>query len=248
MDDTFLIDRKWIAEFSEVFKKKKFGIKWSCYGRADTVSKEMFKMIKDAGCIQVEFGVESGSDRVLSYIKKGMTINDIKRVFSLAKGSGLRTLGMFMMGFPTETKEEVEETIRKAKEINPDFATCYYATPYPGSEFYEYVRKNGLITDNDYSNWYVRNVGIWKADLPWSQLVKLHVKFLKTFRVKNTYFFIKNYRFLFRLLVLVLSDPSACVSAFKDVIFKYKCFDEFLYSFLAHRRKNVVNKIQEQNK
>lgn len=242
MDDTFLINKKWIFEFVEKLKTKKFKIKWTCYGRVDSVSEDMLKAIKEAGCIQVEFGVESCSNRILTEIKKGTNVDQIRNAFEIARKSKLRTLGNFMIGFPTETVEEIEETINISKAINPDFATCYYATPYPGSEFYEYSVKENLILERDFSKWYVRDSNIWKSDIPWDKLQYLRRKFLRNFRRKNIYFFIRNYRYLFKLLLLLLKNPYALYLALRDSLIRYRCIDDFLYSFMSYNNQKGAKK------
>ena len=120
--------------------------------RVDKVSVELFKLMKKAGCYEVGFGIESGSDRVLKFIKKSATTDQIRTAVRMAKKAGIDVRGFFMIGFPTETKEEIMQTIRFAKELNVDVAQFMVATPYPGTEMWNIAQQNGTIHNEDWSN------------------------------------------------------------------------------------------------
>jgi anaerobic magnesium-protoporphyrin IX monomethyl ester cyclase len=162
MDDTFLMGSKWIEEFSEKFITRKYDFKWACYGRVDTVNEGMLKAVKRAGCVQVEYGIESCSERVLNKIKKRTNFKQISESIKMTKDIGIRALGSFIFGFPDDSIADLKETITSSSKIGLDFVTCYFATPYPGSEFYEQAVKENRILEHNMSNWYVRNNNIWK--------------------------------------------------------------------------------------
>jgi radical SAM superfamily enzyme YgiQ (UPF0313 family) len=104
-------------------------------------------MLKDAGCIQVDFGVESGSQRVLNRLKKRIEVENTVCAFDACRKTGLRTLATIMVGNPDEDEKDLEKTRLLLRRIRPDFSAAYYTTPFPGTELYEEARKKGLIGD-----------------------------------------------------------------------------------------------------
>jgi len=147
-DDTFTINKKRVNQFCEEIKRRRIDISWGCQSRAD-LDYETMKAMKEAGCRLLDVGYESGSDEILKNIKKGITVNQLREFTRNAKKAGLKILADFVIGFPGETKETAEQTIRFIKEIKPDLLQVAVATPIPGTEFYDYVKENGfLLVDN----------------------------------------------------------------------------------------------------
>jgi anaerobic magnesium-protoporphyrin IX monomethyl ester cyclase len=104
---------------------------WCCQARADAVDAELLKRMKKAGCRLIHFGVESGSSRILKYIRKGIDRDAIQEGMRLTHEAGIATACFFMLGFPGETHSEMEETIAFAKELDPTYASFHAVTPYP---------------------------------------------------------------------------------------------------------------------
>ncbi|NLE76793.1 MAG: radical SAM protein [Chloroflexi bacterium] len=119
--------------------------------RVTSTDQELFHLMKAAGCKRVGFGVESGNQQVLDTIKKRQTIPEVRRAFTQARAAGLQTMGFFIFGLPTETEETMEETIRLALELDPDLGNFMMATPYPGTELYEQVKREGRLFTDDWS-------------------------------------------------------------------------------------------------
>ena len=113
--------------------------------RADSTDRELFDLMKQAGCRRVGFGVESGSQRVLDYIKKKQTVDDVREAFAQAQAAGLQTMGFFIFGLPTETADTMDQTIDLALELDPDLANFMIAAPYPGTELYDIVQSDGCL-------------------------------------------------------------------------------------------------------
>ncbi len=107
--------------------------------------------MKQSGCYQLTFGIESGNERVLhDVIKKPLDLDIVQPVVRMAKRHGILVHLFFMLGLPSETKEEMMETIHFARKANPDSASFSVATPLPGSAMYNYAVRNNLLLD-DYS-------------------------------------------------------------------------------------------------
>jgi anaerobic magnesium-protoporphyrin IX monomethyl ester cyclase len=125
--------------------------------KAGNTDGELLELMKRAGCKRVGFGVESGNQRVLDSIKKQQTIDEVRRAFANARAAGLETMGFFIFGLPGETEETMEDTIRLALELDPDLANFMIAAPYPGTEMYEMILKEGRLFTNDWSDFAIHD-------------------------------------------------------------------------------------------
>jgi hopanoid biosynthesis associated radical SAM protein HpnJ len=142
-DDTFNYKKdRTIALCKEL---KKLNFTWSCTSRV-TTDYETLKAMKEAGCRLMIVGYESGDPQILKNIKKGATVDMARRYTRDAHSLGLIIHGDFIVGLPGETRESLRRTIDFAKELNTETIQVSIAHPYPGTEFYDYVKQNGLIT------------------------------------------------------------------------------------------------------
>ena len=142
-DDTFNYQK---ARTIELCKKlKPLNFTWSCTSRV-TTDYETLKAMKDSGCRLLIVGYESGDQQILKNIKKGATIDMALRFTDNCKKLGLIVHGDFIIGLPGETRESIRKTIDFAKRLDTETIQVSLAHPYPGTEFYDYVKKNNLIT------------------------------------------------------------------------------------------------------
>ena len=147
--DTFTLDKKWVLEFCKKMVDEKLDIRWITNSRADTVDEEMLRWMKRAGCWMIAYGFETGSQKVLDNVKKGITINQIKDVAKWTEESGIKAWGYFIIGLPGETKESIDETIKLSKELPLYSVNFAVGAPYPGTEFHKLAREQGwLISTN----------------------------------------------------------------------------------------------------
>lgn len=144
-DDSFTINKKLVADFCDLLMKENLKIRWECETRADMVTPDLIEKMKSAGCEIVTIGVESGDDETLKRIKKGITIQQIIEAKRILKKSGMKFSAFFMIGFPWETRKEINKTLSVARELDPYVAVFSVATPYPGTELYESCRSEGII-------------------------------------------------------------------------------------------------------
>ena len=142
-DDTFNYKKERTIELCKELKKLNFT--WSCTSRV-TTDFETLKAMREAGCRLMIVGYESGDQQILKNIKKGATIDMARRYTKDAHTLGLTIHGDFIVGLPGETRESIRKTIDFAKEMNTETIQVSIAHPYPGTEFYDYVKKNNLIT------------------------------------------------------------------------------------------------------
>lgn len=148
-DDNFTVFRKRLVELCNMLKESGLDLVWSCAARIDMVNPAILKLMKEAGCWQVWYGIESGSQRVLDQIKKNTTLEGIRDTVRWSRAVGIKPCGFFILGHPTETKESIEETINFALKL--DIAECHasFMTPFPGSELYQTYAKYGTF-ENDW--------------------------------------------------------------------------------------------------
>lgn len=153
-DETFTVNKDRVMEVCRGINKRGIKVSWSCNSRVDTLDEDMLKAMKDSGCWNILFGVESGSQELLDKSNKGITINQIKSMFKITKDSGLCASASFMIGLPGETRETVKKTLQLALDLDPDFCQFVLAIPYPGTKLYDYVKEKGhLVKDYDFKGY-----------------------------------------------------------------------------------------------
>jgi radical SAM superfamily enzyme YgiQ (UPF0313 family) len=152
-DDTLTADAKRCRELSgALIAAGATRIPWSANSRAD-VDFETMAAMKKAGCRLFCVGFESGDQEILNNIKKGTTLEKIRRFMKDAKRAGILIHGCFMVGNRGETHETLETTLRFAKELSPDTAQFFPIMVYPGTDDYRYFKENGWIVTEDFRRW-----------------------------------------------------------------------------------------------
>jgi anaerobic magnesium-protoporphyrin IX monomethyl ester cyclase len=125
--------------------------------RADRTDAELFRLMKQAGCKRVGFGVESGNQAVLDSIKKHQTLDQVREAFYQARAAGLQTMGFFIFGLPADTGQTMDDTIRFALELDPDLANFMIAAPYPGTELWDIARRDGRLFSTDWRDYAIHD-------------------------------------------------------------------------------------------
>ncbi len=149
--DTLTLDRNFVHALCQGLVASGLAkrMAWTCESRVDTVDAEMLKAMKAAGCWQISYGVESGSQRLLDLIHKGISIDRIEKTFALTKEVGISIRAFFMLGLPTETRAESLKTIALAKRLDARWSQFTLFTPFPGTMLYDTaVREGGLRSEN----------------------------------------------------------------------------------------------------
>jgi radical SAM superfamily enzyme YgiQ (UPF0313 family) len=150
-DDTFTLHRSRVEEICEEIIRRKLDISWGCSSRANLVTRDLLIRMRKSGCHLIFYGIESGSPKILKLMKKGEMPIQMARAVKVTKETGMETLGSFILGYPEETREELLRTIHFSKKIGIDFAEFSMATPYPGTELFEYAVKKDLLLTKDWS-------------------------------------------------------------------------------------------------
>lgn len=153
MDDTFTIKKDWAREICEELLRRKIDIKWECQGRVESYDINLFKLMKKAGCNKISFGIESGSQRILDVMKKNIDKDMALKAIGTARKAGIERIGtFFMLGFPSETASEMEETYNFSRLLNADMVSFNPAIIHPGTELYKIALSSGALK-NDF-NWH----------------------------------------------------------------------------------------------
>lgn len=140
-DDNFSNSRKHAENVSKEIVRRNLDIKWIAHARADELTFPLMDSMKKAGCILLRLGVESGSERIIEILKKKRGseswVETNRRIFHYARRIGIATNALLMIGNPTETENEIKETLQLAKALRPDLIQLHFFVPYPGSLVYE---------------------------------------------------------------------------------------------------------------
>jgi len=147
-DDLFTMKRDKVIKFCELLTKSELPIKFRIQARVDTVDLEELKILKKAGCDLVEYGAESGSNKVLKEVGKNITTEKIKEAVKITRKAGIEIKYFLIIGSLKEGPNETWETFELIKETKPDWIGINALTIYPGTEVYNIAKKEGLIDDN----------------------------------------------------------------------------------------------------
>lgn len=139
MDDLFAVNKGWLEKFYVLKNENAIKSPWKCLGRVDLLSFEDYKKMAESGCYLIQFGVESGDNRILKDINKNITTFQVKKAFYEARHAGLNTYGFFIVGHRLDTYETILKTINFAKSLSPDFVSFFCMVPFPGTKLYDFV-------------------------------------------------------------------------------------------------------------
>jgi radical SAM superfamily enzyme YgiQ (UPF0313 family) len=191
-DDTFNLFTRKVKDLCRAYLDAGLEIQWAFRGRVDQVDEEMFDLLRRANCRRVYFGVEAGTDEVLATIGKRINLEQSRRAFAMAHRHGIEIMGYFMIGFPDETPAQIEQTIRTAIELGPQYVQVLITTPLPGTALYSQAMEAGAIP-GDYFRDYVLDpvpqfrMHAWNRYLDEEELVRMSRRFYRKFYFRPRY-------------------------------------------------------------
>jgi anaerobic magnesium-protoporphyrin IX monomethyl ester cyclase len=160
-DDIWNLDLKRAKELCRALIAEKLNkVPWvTIHGmKVNHTDAELFQLMKQAGCKRVGFGVESGDEYILKrVVKKSQTMEQVRAAFKNAKKAGLQTMGFFIYGMPGETEETMEKTTQLALELDPDLGNFMIAAPYPGTELWKLVEKEGILFSHTWDDYAIHS-------------------------------------------------------------------------------------------
>lgn len=154
-DDNFALIKSRVIRIKDEMKRRNLRLKFAIPDgiRIDCVDEDILKALKEMGTYSIAFGIESGSQRTLDRVKKGIKLECIAEVFKLTRKLGIEIWAFFIIGLPDEDETRIRETIDFAKKINPNIAKFHILKPYPGTEVYEELLSHNLILDYNFDNY-----------------------------------------------------------------------------------------------
>lgn len=157
-DDTFTLFKGVVREVCEIIKNEKIDLTWSCNTRVDYIDEELLRIMKEAGCHLILFGVESGDEKILLNINKRISLDKVEEAVALARKVGIETRASFMFGNQGETEETIKKTIDFAIKLDPDEVHFNIATAYPGTELFAWAKMNGYIKSFNWDDYSMSNI------------------------------------------------------------------------------------------
>lgn len=157
VDDTFTVKEQHVQGICEGLMDRGLNIQWSVYSRVDTVTPRLLRLMKRSGCSWVCFGLESGSQKILDNIKKGITVAQSRQAVGMAKEAGMEVMVSFLLGLPGENGRTAQQSVRLAEELRIEFGVYYgfhILAPMPGTEVREKADEYGIrILSQDWAKY-----------------------------------------------------------------------------------------------
>jgi radical SAM superfamily enzyme YgiQ (UPF0313 family) len=148
-DDNFTLNRRRVRATCDLMMERKVDVAWRCYSRVNGVNADLLRKMKEAGCCEIVFGVESGSQRTLDLAHKGIRVEESIKAIRLCHEIGISTKSYLMIGFPWETKQDIEQTLDFIDEILPSQIHLVIVVPFPGTSLEQMLLKQGIEIDQD---------------------------------------------------------------------------------------------------
>lgn len=181
-DDSFTVNRRRVIELCRGMRERRLGMRWSCTTRVDLLDDEMLGEMRRAGCVNIALGIETGSERMLKLIDKGIDLTKIRDAVAMTRRHGIRINAYFMVGFPDETVADVQATIDLMRQVPASNLCLSIFTPYPGSALFERARELQLIPaqvaweDFDHQsphNFFVKNIARAEFDALVAEMIEI---------------------------------------------------------------------------
>ncbi len=148
LDDLFTVRKDRVVELCNAFIREGFDFSWSCNSHPNLLDLDTMKLMKRAGCWQIAYGIESGSQRVLDVVKREVRLPRLRETLRMTQEAGIRTRGFLMLGHPTEGVDSLEETEAFLREAELDLCQITKFTPYPGTPSYPLVHQQGVFEED----------------------------------------------------------------------------------------------------
>jgi len=236
MDDEFLTDRERVIKLCRLILENGLeNIRWAIATRVERVDEEILMLMKKAGCWLVNFGFESGSQRILNLLRKGNSVDQAKKAVQLCRKVGIIPHGTFIIGNPGETWEDIELTRRFITENDIISPLVGFLTPYPGTEYWNMLKSKNLlppkIEDIDWDKLTQERIIINISNIPTGKLKKMRTwMYLK--------YFWRHKREALLLIFNVLMNPGASLVKIKNTFEPVFNFPKGIFKNAKEKRTN----------
>ncbi len=193
-DDTFALNPKHVINLCNEIERRGINRKigWTCFGHASQSNEEIYKRLSETGCFKIDFGIESGSPKVLKDIKKSLDPDKARNTVKICKKYGLEVYCDFMIGFPHETEDDINMSIDLAKSLDCDYIQVSYVIPYPGTRMYADGVKEGFLKyPYDWEKYAACEPMISSGNIDIEKLQKIYRKFWISFYLRPKLIFRK---------------------------------------------------------
>ncbi|WP_321211579.1 B12-binding domain-containing radical SAM protein [Methanothermobacter sp. DP] len=208
LDDTFMLHRPRAREIAEEIRRRDLDVSFVTSSRVDMVQEPLLRTLREAGMSTVYYGVESGCQRILDMMKKGITVKQSEDAVKAAKRAGLDVITSFILGYPGERPSEMDRTIDFSIKLDPDYSQYSILTPFPGTPIYTELKSKGLL-EEDWDRYTViqpviryEKLGL-SRELIQRKLVKAYLKFYSrpSYLLKHTYMIRVFFETLYRTYI-----------------------------------------------
>jgi len=191
-DDTFTVRRDRVFELCDEIERRKIKFRWDVRAHVNTMTPDLLKRMKQAGCDRIHYGVECGNDRMLKIIKKNATLAKIKEVVAQTKAVNMEVLCYFIIGQQTETASDVKDSLQLARELDPNYVHFTVFCPYPGTEIYTQGLQSGVIKEDVWRHFSENprdgfELPVWEENFTRQELREMLVKCYKSFYLRPRY-------------------------------------------------------------
>jgi len=205
-DDTFTMQNlEWFELFKYELLKRKLKIKWQCNSRVDTIDISKAKIMKECGCTQIGFGVETGSKKILNFYRKGTNLEQVIKTFDDMKKVGIISHAFIMLGAPISTKEDLNDTYKLIKKMTPDKLMTCTVTPLPGSDLFNYCKVNDLLNIRRFED-YDNSINSLSGNLP-IKLKFIDKNDLRRIKQKIDIYILVKSMFNIKILKILITEP-----------------------------------------
>ncbi|MFX0200209.1 MAG: B12-binding domain-containing radical SAM protein, partial [Candidatus Hodarchaeota archaeon] len=200
VDDSFTLSQKRVINLCKRIRQEKLDIEWMCEGRVDNCSYEMLKELPKAGCKLIYFGIESANQRLLNYYNKKITPQQSENAIKTARKARIdMIIGSFIVGALDETREELRNTFKFAKQLPIDFPQFHILKSYPGTDIWDELTMKGLLNEEDYWETGVFVSKLGSSAVPFHEIRQMAYNALSDFIFRPS--------FLVRQVALLLKSP-----------------------------------------
>lgn len=191
-DDTFTVRRDRVFELCDEIKRRKIRFRWDVRAHVNTMTPELLRAMKDAGCDRIHYGVECGNDRMLKVIKKNATVAKVREVVAWTKAVNMEVLCYFIVGQQTETASDIADTMALARELDPNYAHFTVFCPYPGTEIYFKGLESGILKEDVWRKFSENpsdgfELPVWEENFARQELREILVQCYKSFYLRPRY-------------------------------------------------------------
>jgi radical SAM superfamily enzyme YgiQ (UPF0313 family) len=191
-DDTFTVRKDRVFELCDEIKSRGLDFRWDIRAHVNTITPELLKAMKSAGCDRIHFGVECGNDRMMKVIRKNTNVEKVTKTLNWAKAAGIEVLAYFIFGQQTETTKDIEDTMNLAVALNPNYAHFTVFCPYPATEIYQKGLESGIIKEDVWKS-FAENprpgfeLPVWEENFTRRELQELLVRAYRKFYLRPRY-------------------------------------------------------------